>query len=281
MPSREELFNRSISVTVGTMDVLGLRTIFHVTKDLEPEPNVCQLQIYNLNADHRGQLQDLGPKKDALRGIPVRLEAGYGERLSQIWLGDLRTVTSYYDKPNWITVLGSGDGEKASKDSRIAVPMGPKTNLAVALRAIVKKLGVGEGNIEQLAERISQGKSGKIITHGKVFHGPTARVLHDFAESADLEYSIQDGAIQLLDRGKAKSEKAILLNSSTGMVGSPSVDNEGNLSVPTLIIPDMNPGSLLVVEGKAIQGNFRAEKVEWVGDTHGQDWNCYVGGRRY
>lgn len=281
MTTAPELFGRESQITIGNLELTGHRAVFSIVKTLEPEPNSCDLTVYNLNPSQRAELQELQPKKGATRGIPVRIEAGYKEGKSLLWLGDLRTVSSVTDGPNWVTRLSSGDGEKATKNSRIAVPYGPRTDVGTALRAMVRHLGVDEGNVAQVAAQIRLGKAGKLFTSGKVLRGPVARVISDFAESADLEWSIQDGAIQFLDRGQVRAGTAVLLSKETGLVGSPSVDNEGILTAQSLMIPDIKPGVLVVVKSKHVSGNYRAELVQWDGDTRGGDWYCTIEGKRF
>ena len=65
------------------------------------------------------------------------------------------------------------------------------------------------------------------------------------------------------------------------MIGSPTVDNKGILTVKSLIIPDLKPGAVVVVEGRRIKGNFRATKCVWSGDTAGEDWTITTEAERY
>lgn len=275
------LFGRAWSITIDTLQLTGHRAQFQIRKSLKPEPNTCNLQIWGLNSAHRSQLAELRPEKGATRGIPVRIEAGYEEATTLLWLGDLRTVESTYDQSGWVTVLGAGDGEKAVQNSRIGESFGAKTDAGTALRAAAKALGVDAGNVDAVASRIKLGSQGTRYQSGRVLYGPTARVIDDIARSADLEWSIQDGALQFVDRGKVLSGSAVYLSSNTGLVGSPTVDNEGKLSATSLIIPDLKPGRLLVIESKSVRGNFRVESAEWSGDTWEGDWYCAIEGSRY
>lgn len=276
-----ELFGRKATVIVDTLQLDGLRVVFGVTKSLKSEPNTCSVTVYNLSPDHRAQLEELKPKKGATRGIPVKIEAGYKAGTSLIWLGDLRTVDSVRDGADWITQLSSGDGEKGIQNGRIAVSYGPKTDSTIALRAIVRSLGVDEGNIGKVVAELKLRGKGELFASGKVLAGPAARMMDDFCRSADLEWSVQDGAVQLLDRGKALAAKAILLTPDSGMVGSPTVNQDGVLSARMLMAPDVRPGRLLVVKSARITGNYRIETAKWSGDTEGGDWFIDLEAKRY
>ena len=253
-----QLFGREARVTVGTTLLTSLDFAFKITKTLKPTPNSCELDIFNLHPDPISELEALAPKtgKAAITGIPCKIEAGYKDAVSQLWLGDLRTVSTVFEGPDSVTHLESGDGEKAWQNARIHVAYGPKTDIHTALRAIARALGVGEGNLSKVVSQLKMAGSA-VFPAGKMVSGAARDHLVNFARSADLEVSIQDGALQFLDRGKALAEQALRLAPETGMIGSPMVDNEGILSVKTLMIPDLKPGRLLVVEGKRVKGNFR------------------------
>jgi hypothetical protein len=276
------LFDRRATVTVDTIRFTALDFSFTIEKSLKPEPNTCELTILNLSEDHCAELELLAPKtgKRATQGIPCKIEAGYKDSVSQLWLGDLRTVETVIDGPDRVTRLSSGDGEKAWQNARLHVSYGPKTPIETAIRAIVRALGVGEGNIGKVVSKLKIAGSALFPT-GAVVSGSAARELVDIARSADLEVSIQDGALQFLDRGKALAGQAIRLAPGTGMIGSPTVDNEGILTVESLIIPGLKPGALIVVEGKRVKGNFRAAKCTWSGDTAGEDWKITTEAERY
>src|SRR5690606_21032502 len=145
----------SASVTINTIKLAGHRCVFRVEKTLKPEPNTCELSVWNLNEDQRSELEELRPKdKQAKRGIPCQIEVGYQDELSLIWLGDLRTVESLRDGPDWVTVLTSGDGEKAWANARVNISYGPKTSVDTVLRGLVRALGVGEGNVSKVVSQL-------------------------------------------------------------------------------------------------------------------------------
>lgn len=275
------LFDRRATVTVDTIQFDALDFAFRVEKSLKPAPNTCELTIWNLNQDHIGQLEELKPKaKQATQGIPCKIDAGYKDATSLIWLGDLRTVETRREGPDWITTLTSGDGEKAWQHARQHISYGPKTPIETVLRAIARELGVGAGNIGKFVHRLKIAGSA-IFPAGIVLSGPVQRQLVDFARSADLEVSIQDGALQFLDRGQALAGRSLVLKSGTGLLDSPSVDNEGVLSARIQMIEDIRPGMVVVLDAERIKGNYRIEEAAWIGDTSGSEWSIELTASRY
>ncbi len=219
------------------------------------------------------------PRKQATKGIPCKIEAGYNGDNSLLWLGDLRTAHSTRTGTEWTTTLESGDGEKAWQNARVHVSYGPMTPVDTALRAIVKTLKLGEGNIQKVASGVRI--AGKMFTQGNVFSGPTSRILTDFCRSADLEWSIQDGAIQILDRGKALDAAAIKVDEDHGMLDSPSVDIDGVVKVKMLMVPDIRPGRIIVIDSKQVRGGHKIEKISWKGDSAGNEWGIEIEAIRY
>ncbi len=300
----DELFDRSWRVVIATrasdeekgnriaLTGEGIESTQHdikfkVTKSIKSEPNKCTLEIFNLNEEQRKKIEELNPetklvhvrdpkkvraaaRKSATKGIGVQIEAGYGGNNSLLWLGDMRTAESEYSPPNWVTKLSSGDGEKAWQNARVNVSYGPKTPVHVACQAMVKALGLGKGNMEEILAEIR--KTGKLYPQGTVFSGPVQQLLTDWCRSADMTWSIQDGAIQFCRRAKALALKAIELSASTGMLGSPKMDIDNILTVKTAMIPDMRPGRLIVVKAKQHSGNYRIEQIVYEGESDGTNW---------
>ncbi len=291
-----QLFGRKFALTVGTLEVSAFRCKFKIEKTLKPEPNKALIEVYNLSPDHRGQLAELAPGKSIKLGrkrktqvakpqpgrVPCRLEIGYDNaEIEQIFFGDLRTVDSEIDGPDWVTSISSGDGERAYRTARISQAYGPKVPVSTALRAAVKSLGLGDGNLAKVLSGLSlQGQAG-VYTRGVVLSGAASRVLTDICRSADLEWSIQDGTVQFVDFGKVLSGRAVVLKPGTGLIGSPNVSADGVMNCKTLIVPGLRCGGIVVLDSTMVEGNFRVEKIEYVGDTHGQDWTAEIWGKRY
>jgi hypothetical protein len=276
------LFKRVAVVTVGTIQFTSLDFAFRIEKSLKPEPNTCELDIFNLTPEHCAELAELAPKtgKQAKVGIPCKLEAGYEDATSLLWLGDLRTVQTTIEGPDRRTHLESGDGEKAWQNARLHVSYGAKTAIATVVRSLVRELGLAPGNVNKIVNQLKIAGSA-MFPSGITISGPASKALLDVARSADMELSVQDGAIQLLDRGKALAGQALKLNDETGLLDSPSVDNEGTLSARTLLIKDVRPGTLIELDAEFVKGNFRVERCVYSGDTAGQDWGIEIEASRY
>lgn len=275
-------FERRFLVTLDTIQFAALDFNCHIKKSLKPEPNTCELTVFNLNEEHVAQLELLRPKeKQATKGIPCKIEAGYKDgTLSQLWLGDLRTLLTTYDGPTTTTVATSGDGEKGWKNAKLHVSFGPKTPIETALRALAREIGAGEGNLSKVVKSLKQAGSA-IFPAGVSFSGSASRQLIAFARSADLEVSVQDGSFLFLDKGKALAGSAVVVDAKHGMLGSPTVDNDGVVEVKMLLNPDFRLGGVMQIDSKRVKGAYRAEEAEWDLDTTAEDWTITARGKRY
>jgi hypothetical protein len=253
----------AISSTMG-FDISNLDCEFRVRKSLKAEPNTCELRVFNLAQNTRRVLENA-------KRLVLRLEAGYPEAVAQLYLGEVRSAQSFRDGSDIITEISSGDSEKELAESRLSLTVGPKVPSQVALTAIARSLGVGLGNVAKASAALAA-KGSAFFGSGTALYGHSAKLLDDFCRSADLEWSIQDGVLQILDRGAALEDKAVYLSADTGLVGTPTIDNKGILSVTALIQPDLRPGRKIVLEAQALRGTFRIQDVEYIGATAGQEW---------
>lgn len=274
MTTGQTLFRRQVKVTVDTLQITDLAMQFSVKRTLKPSPNTCDLKIFNLNPDHRSQIEQ---KKTAT----VQIEAGYASGTSVIFLGDLRTSLSVWQGPDCVTSLSCGDGEKAVQTSRVNKSFKKQTKTADILKAIAQALGVGQGNLNDAVAKLSASGIGDIFSQGTVLTGSAAREMTNICRSAGLSWSIQNGKLQILGARQSLAGTAIQVTETSGLIGSPTVDNKGIVSVRSLMLPDVFPGRLMVLQSDRIKGQYRIEECEWAGDTHGTDWYLDMKGKRY
>jgi len=270
-----QLFQRRAEIAVGGLLVSDLRVAFKIEKTARRAPNKCEIRVWNLNPDHRRQLEQLATTR---RTIPVQINAGYVEALGTIYVGELRTARTERDGPNLITTLAGGDGARA-QGARVSRAFGAGTPLASVLGHVADALGLGRGNSVEAFATAALGGNVREFAHGTVVHGRAADELDGLTRSAGLEWSIQDGALQVLPLGAPLSTTAVVLSASSGLVGSPTVDARGVLKARALLLPDLVPGRLVDVEGEILRGRYRIDKASLSGDTSGKDWHVEIEGR--
>lgn len=267
-----KIFQRYIRLIIDTIDVTGLDAQFQVKKNLLPQPNTCELKVYNLNATHRAALE-------ALKVATISLEAGYEGGYSSLFLGDLRTSISTREGPDWVTSLGAGDGEKAIRTARVSASIKKGATTIDVVKTIARALGVGEGNLSSAAQTLQASGISDLFSEGTILSGSASREMTHICASAGLTWSIQRGALQILHTKEALDNEALFISQDTGMIGAPTSDGKGVVTVKLLMIPDVFPGRKMVLEGQQTRGNYRIEEVVTTGDTAATDWYHEIKGK--
>lgn len=276
----DKLFNRKWRVTLGTVQTDALRVQFKVKKTIKPDPNTCEIKVFNLGQNNRDALSNATGGK-----LVAKLEAGYETTgLSLLFLGEVRNAFTEWSGPDSITTVTTGDSEKEMQEARIHATLGTGAPIEDALFSIAKALGVGLGNIDQAVTLLkSKGAARGMFGPGTALSGNAKRVMTEFCQSAGLEWSVQDGVIQITDRNKPILKTAVELTEDSGLVDSPSVDFKATtkqaaggvyVKAKCLLIPDLAPGRAIVLKSRSVSGQYRIESLEYQGDSHGQgnDW---------
>lgn len=292
----DRLFGRVSRLVVGELDLSNLDIQGKCVKSLRPEPNTLDLAIFNLKQESRDYLQgsaggvakgvkkkEGGGKKGFLGGkTTARFEIGYKDAaLHQIFLGEIRYAYSQRVGPEIITHLSTGDGDKAIQTSRCAVTFGAQVPAETALRAIVTTLGIPTGNLDLAVSRLKTRGLLNLYPKGGAAYGSSWDELKSFARSADLEISIQDGALQILDRGVPLEGLAVRIAPDSGLLDSPQVDADGTVTATCRIIPALRPGCKVAFDTEDVTGGYRVVHCQWDFDTRGDDWNITIACRKY
>ena len=282
------LFRRAISLTVGSTLLSGLDCAFEVKKTIKKEPNTCGIKLFNLSASTRKSLEaaTVPSASTASTGgspvlVPCILKAGYVNALSQIFSGGLRTAQTRQDGPTQITELNAGDGDNIGQ-ARLTIALGKGSQNGQALRTILTALGVGQGNLSAALALLSANPAiAQRFTLGACLKGGAADLMTNFCRGAGFEWSIQDGALQITALGQPVAGQSYVISASSGMEGSPSLDQKGILSVKTRLIPGIAPGVVIVVNGKYISGNYRVISCIYKGSTRDTDWGIEIEGKAF
>ena len=269
-----DLFNREVKINAGTLELKTrskenepvLKTDFNIVLSSQRDPNTAVVNIYNLKSDNRKILQT--------KNLQLIIEAGYSDNISKIFQGEITFVKNILDGNDRITTLQCGDGIQAFKSARINTSFRGPASISDVLKAAADTMGVGIGNV---TEKLSQGNVRGALTefiNGIVLSGKSEQQLDKIVKSLGYSWSIQGGQLQLLGPDETMGNNAILLNSSTGMVGTPEMGENGYIKAKSLLQPSLVPGAKIKIESKNddVNGFFRVEKTTFVCDTWGNDW---------
>lgn len=262
-----DLFARRWRVQVGTLVLGDLDTEFAIKRTLRARAGTCELTVYNLRAEHRAELR-------GLHRALVQVEAGYADGLSMLFRGDSRKVVVAPEGTDWTVKVTAGDGEFALQTARVVRSFGAGARLEEVAGACADALGIGRGNLAEVLRGRDLGRIGDAFHEGTTIRGPAAAELARLLDSAGLEWSVQDGVLQLLPHGRALQRTAVVLSKDTGLVGSPEVGKGRLVKATALIQPDLMPGRLVDLRSLTVTGTYRIEEAEFTGETRAASWHA-------
>lgn len=264
-----ELNKRKLKLQIDTILIEGvqspgLRVTAKATKTLKPEPNKCDVVVYNLSPDHRAALTK------AARPT-VTLSAGYEGAITQIFYGQALHVKHERRGADILTTVSTNDSGDKSQKARVHKSFGANTKAGEVLKELTKALGIKVGNLNAAVSKLNAGKAASIYANGCTIDGHAPHYLTELCKSAGLEWSIQDGVLQVLDVGKALAASAIVLDESL-LIGTPSISSKNVVECMTFIQGDTFPGRQVQVKHPFVSITARIEKCDYVLDTYADDW---------
>lgn len=275
---------------------------FTITKNQKSKPNKAEISIANLTKASRSEL--------TVTGASVRLEAGYVGNASTIFIGEItHATTERWGRPRGqrgpyratrdggdvLSHVTARDAEKAFSRAYINKSFAAGTPRWVAVQAIAQALGLP---IPKLQTDLVSG----VYAGGAVLTGLASQHLDVLCRTLDLEWSIQDGTLQLLRIGAANMEPVVVLSPETGLLAIPgdvedavprwqgrkkkklAQQSSGLIKHRMSRIQRtcfLNPGlrvgrRVRLQEGQEQDGDYRVLEVQHSGDTRGEDWKSVV-----
>jgi hypothetical protein len=313
---KDALFRRSFRVTIadkqfGSED--GIRPLtfsFSVQRDKTITPNNATLLLTNLSQDTRDHLEELSggtgqglvarnsklsardrTSKKAKpgvavavqgQGVAVRIEAGYGENMGQIFFGVLRRVSSWKSGSEWLTEISGGDGEGTLATAKISKTFVKGTPITSVVRACVGALGVGPGGLNNTLSALETSgllTGGRVLERALTLHGDAATELDQVLRSCGFEWSIQDGNFYAGPAGTPTFPgQGPLLTPQTGLLDTPRIEKNGKVVGTALLNPDLLPGRVFRIQSSRVTGNFVCSKTQHRGESTADPWEVqFVG----
>lgn len=265
MSYQQYLFNRSWAVSIAkrkdpssAVAYDSLKTTFEIDKTTEFNSNKGKISLHNLDAETR---------KKFTKGDLIRLKAGYYNLTEIIYFGEIITVTHERKGADVITTFLCGDSENSIVNSHFEKSYPEGTTAVEIVKELAEALGVDIGIVIGI-EDISFG-SGISLT------GTVGHCLKRILQKQNLEYSVQNGSLQIIPKSKHTGEEAVLLTPQTGLIGVPSQGTDC-FKFKSLILPRLKPGRLIQVQSETVNGYFKIRKSKFEGDTHSSKWNVDI-----
>lgn len=262
--------------------IKDLKIIFDITKSLISIPNIAKIQLYNPSEKTQSFLQKKFTK--------IQLKAGYKNSTGLIFKGEIRNVFQSRLGVDRILTIYSGDGEKDWQNAMLN-----KTYTKnISIKTIVQDLfetfeNTGLGDISGVPD-----VKDKLM--GQTLSGSSKDILDKYADEYNFEWSIQDGIIVVSTNDDLlKRNEAVLISSTTGMIGAPTVTEIG-ADVTTLLNPRLLPnfgfkiesvnanfqiGNLFFrdIKKTSAEGLYKIQEVNFRGDSREGEWVSSIKGR--
>lgn len=273
------------------IDLSELRFRFKTENSDKQAPNTIYLRVYNLS---KQTATKIGGEYSTII-VQAGYETGkYGAiffgSIKQVEVGKERSVDAYVD-------IWAADGDIWYNGALLNKTIAAGASQEDVLNTIVSATAPGGGKIKLATDApgivgAAQGVA-NTLSRGKVLFGLARDYAADWARNTGLRWSIQNGELTVVPITGYRPGEAVVLSSSTGLVGIP-VATYGGVNVRALLNPLIRIGCLVQIAQDDINritsqkiglgystpsatpttsaGFYRVMQAEFVGDTRGNEW---------
>ena len=237
---------RQVNLYVGDNNsgvlINKLKVDFEVRKSIQPQPNTALIKIYNLSQTNVTLVQTEFTK--------VTLDAGYQNNVRTVFSGNIKHVFQYKEKTDYVTEIEAADGDEDYRNSYLNLSLSAGTSRSHVITQAVGSFGTTKQGFSDIDD----------YTHirGVVLTGNTRTILDKLAKDAGANWSIQDGQLTIVKTTGVLPNTAIVVNSDTGMLDAPEVNDKG-IGVKCLMNPQIACNGAIQLNNKDIR--IRERKV--------------------
>ncbi|WP_432443036.1 phage protein [Martelella lutilitoris] len=249
-----------------------IRIEFSINKGISSKQNSADIRLYNLTESHRNAM---GKEFDS-----ITLEAGYippGDdgNVGVIFKGAVRDVEHEKTQDgNIITTISCGDGDKAIRKATISksYPKGtPVKTVVKDIYAEMEKKGMARGewkfpdNMKETFDR------------PYAMCGMCSRELDVIGKGHKFYWSSQNETLEIIP-GDGTVGGIVLLTPDTGMIGTPSITDNG-VRVSCLLNPEIRPNRRVQIKSDTLEMNasngiYRVSEVSFTGNNQDGEFRC-------
>lgn len=263
-----------------------LRLTFKISKSVVGEPDIAEIDIYNLSDNSIAILSG--------QEIDLTLQTGYaGSALQTIFSGRIRNTIVARINVDKICTIYAANSQQIYDNSAFFKSYTNQATVVTILNDITNSLnGVELGSLDAIT---SQARN---LT-GATYSGSVKDILDKLSEQYGFNWSITDNVLRVYPSENAIPESSIAavnISPQTGMIGSPTITEIG-VDVSTLLNPSLTPNAIVQVQSETPNinlgnlvyrnvdrdlgnGRFKINKVTHIGDSRGNDWKSEIIARR-
>lgn len=265
----------------NALDLSQFRVKFSVKRTNSQTVNTADIKVYNISQSAALQIQKQYTK--------VILQAGYDSNYGVIFAGNvIQTIIGRESGTDTFLQILAGDGDLAYNFAIINQSLAKPTaqDQINQCADAMAKMGTTKGGNSTI-------QSGTKLYRGKTLYGNARHYLQGVASTNNQVFSIQDEKIVFVPENGYLPSVAVVINETTGMVGSPQETLEG-VNVKCLLNPFIQiatrvrlnnaevqrkalditiPGSSKeLTVGLTADGLYFVLGVDHTGDSRGNDW---------
>lgn len=220
MANTQQQYGRVCKLVVSRADLSGvdlsdLRIKFSVKRSDTVTPNSADIRVYNLSEETSKQIRD--------EFTQVTLQAGYEGNYGVIFQGNIKQVILGRESSTdtFIDIV-AGDGDRAYNFAIVNTSLAKGSTSMDQVQTAVNSMnqkGVGAGQIDV--------SSRNQLPRGKVMYGNARAYLSEAAATTGTSWSIQNEKINMIPITSYLPGEVVVINSKTGLIGTPQQTNEG------------------------------------------------------
>ncbi len=265
------LFDREVIVEIGIKGqpakrFSGLRVKFHVEQTGGSVPNKGKIEVYNLTRDSAR----VADQPNSM----VRLIAGYKGTSQVIYVGDISPKHSKTELQgvDLVTMIECADGIDKFTGAYVEKSYKEGTPFRQVFEEVMTTLMGGAPKLDAIPD--------DTVVMGLTLSGQSYKAMDDLTGKLGLEWSIQDGVVQVIKKGGSTKDTAVLLSSRTGLVGIPK-RKDSSIEITSLLQPSIRPGRQIELDSRLVKGRYIAGKVTHQGDNFGKDWYTIIEAKKF
>ena len=258
----------TVGFEIGNTSPYAPHISFSIQKQELESSNTAKVSVWNLNKAHLATLEE--------ENCHLLLNAGYGNTLPLILSGTVSHSTTKPDGADLLTEIEVVDGLAEIRDTWVSISYAGKINTKKIIDDIAAQMGV--------TVSYSYNAEFADIPNGFSFVGQAKFAISKACAVSNLEWSMQNGVLQIKKPGDVMSKEVYVLSPETGLIKIPervqisNSDQNGRSQIGYDLVYLMNGaigiGDYVKVESKHLNGFYRVYSLEIDGDNMEGDWTC-------
>lgn len=258
----------SVGFEIGGTSPYALHISFSVQKQELESSNTAKVQVWNLNKQNLATLE--------AENCFLLLKAGYGNTLPVILSGTVSHTSTRKDGSDMLTEIEVVDGLMEVRDTWVSMSYAGLVNTKKILDDTAAQMG--------LTVTYSYNATFADIPNGFSFVGQAKNALSKACSVSGLEWSIQNGVLQIKKPGDVMNREVYVIGPETGLIEIPervqisSSDDAGTPQMGYDLVYLLNGaigvGDYVQVQSKYLTGFFRVYSLEIDGDNLSGAWQC-------